>query len=195
MDNINFVQDEKVLWQGTSSLSYERVIIKYINLIFTTPILFTLLIEAFTSNSPIVLVPYIIFGFGVNIFAFLIIRMYLRSYTERLKEPPEFYVTNKRIISKDPDNAHKKYFPDIPSGITIKEKLIIMDIENLSKIKFHKFRKMWDLYFYLEKRNTAPWWIKFDDLESIDIIKAILIDIPSFKCILKKKNKEIYSKV
>lgn len=195
MENFNFLHDEEVLWQGTSSLSYERVVIKYIGLICSTPIIFMLLIDAFIVNSPIILVPYIILIFGANIFIFLIIRMYLRSYTERLKEPPEFYITNKRIISKDPDTVHKKYIPEIPSGIKIKEKSIIMDIDNLSKVKFIKFRKRWNSYFYLEKLKNASWWIQFDGLDSIDMIKAILTNIPTFQCVLKKKKKEIYSKV
>ncbi|MFW9972621.1 MAG: hypothetical protein ACFFDF_20715, partial [Candidatus Odinarchaeota archaeon] len=129
-----------------------------------------------------------------NILIFFIIRIYLRSYTERLKEPPEFYLTNKRIMTKDPDNARKKFFSDIPSGITIKETLIIMDIDNLSKVKFLRFRSVWTVYFYLEKRKDAPWWIQFDSLYSVDKIKEILFNNFTFQPILKKRTKEIYSK-
>jgi hypothetical protein len=194
MSKIEFLQDEKVLWQGSPALFYERTVIKYIGLICTIPILFMMLIYAFTSSSPIVLVPLIIVEFGANFLIFFIIRLYLRSYTERLKEPPEFYLTNKRIMSNDPDNANKKYFPDIPNGITIKKTLIIMDIDNLSKVKFFKFRHTWNVFFYVEKRKNAPWWIKFDSIYSVDKIKEILINFFNFQYTLKKKAKEIYSK-
>ncbi|MFW9970060.1 MAG: hypothetical protein ACFFDF_07645, partial [Candidatus Odinarchaeota archaeon] len=70
MSKIELIQDERVLWQGGPVLFYERTVIKYIGLICTSPILFMMLIYAFTSNSPIVLVPLIIIGFGANILIF-----------------------------------------------------------------------------------------------------------------------------
>ncbi|MFW9822681.1 MAG: hypothetical protein ACFFE4_07095 [Candidatus Thorarchaeota archaeon] len=192
MDNIELLVGEEILWKGGPNLSYEKSVIQYTGLFCSSIILFLMIIHVFQNESPFVLIPYILILFGGNILISLIIRMYLRSYTERLKEPPMFLITNKRIISKDPDNTHHKNPEIIPNAMTIKDDLVIMNIEKLAQFKLIKVWNSWNVWFYLEKGKNAPWWMKFDGLGSIKNIKETLMNVYSFQCSVKKKSKEVY---